>query len=154
MDVSKKTITRHAFVCPIFGPSRDFLPSKLPTYECVLRCCFEERFKLSVETSNNCVSFSKVADIVAEKIKCLYDKASIPTVTLYRIVQLINAYHDSYYKIRKSYNRDKDKTSFKQKIVEFKQSASVLFDVAACKCAIVVNCTCKKNPDVCKCEKC
>lgn len=152
MDASMKTITRHAFLCPIFGPPRDFLSSKLPTRECVLRCCFEERFKLSVKTSNKSVSFSKVAGIVAEKIKFLYEKASIPTVTLYRIVQLINAYHDSYYKIRKSYNRDKDKTSFKQKIVKFKLNASALFDVAACKCAIVVNCTCKKNPDACDCE--
>lgn len=78
MDVSKKTIMRHAFVCPMFRPPRDFLPSKLPTYECVLRCCFEERFKLSIETINKCVSFSKVADIVAEKIKFLYDQSIYP----------------------------------------------------------------------------
>lgn len=151
MDSSKKIITRHEFECPIFGHPRDFLQSKLPTHECVLRCIFEERFKLAIETNNKKVSFSKVARTVAEKVKCLYDKASIPTVSVYRIYQLVNAYHDSYYKIRKSYNRDKDKTSFKQKIEEFKLRSSSLFDVAACKCAIYVDCTCKKTPNACEC---
>lgn len=62
--------------------------------------------------NNKYVSFSKVADTASEKIKCLDNKVSIPTATKYRLVKLINAYHDSYYKIRKSYNRDKDKVSF------------------------------------------
>lgn len=99
MDVSKKIITRQAFECPIFGHPRDFLQTKLPTHEYVLRCCFDERFKLSIEIITR-TCFSKVAGTVAEKIKCLYGKASIPTVSDYRIVQLINAYHDSYYNIR------------------------------------------------------
>ena len=83
--------THLVFECPIFGHPRDFLQTKLPTHEYVLRCCFEERFKLSIETNNKSVSFSKVAGTVAEKFKCFYGKASIPTVSDYRIVQLINA---------------------------------------------------------------
>ena len=55
---------------------------------------------MCIRDSNKSVSSSKVAGTVAEKIKCLYGKASIPTVSDYRIVQLINAYHDSYYNIR------------------------------------------------------
>lgn len=152
MNTSKVSIiTRKDFECPIFGNPRDLLGNRLPTHEDVLRCCFQERFNLSCETNNKRVSFSKVAAIVANKVKCLYDKSSIPTVTEYRVVQLINAYHDSYYKLRKSYCRDKDKTTYKEKIVQFKINASSLFDIAACKCIINIECTCKKTPDACKC---
>lgn len=95
---------------------------------------------MSTETNNRSVSFSKVARTVAEQIKC-----PIP------IAQLINAYHELYYKIRKSYNCDKDKTLFKKKLDNFNLRASSLFEVAACKSIITVNCTCKKKPDACEC---
>lgn len=105
----------------------------MPTHERVLWCYFEERLKLSTETNNKSERFSKVSGTVAEKIKSLYDKASITTVSDCRIVHLINAYNGSYYKIRKLYNRDKDKTSFNQKTHEFKLRVYLLFDVVACK---------------------
>ena len=68
-----------------------------------------------------------------------YGKASILTVSSYncritdRIVQLINAYHDSYYKLRMLYNHDKNKTSFKQKINKVGWKACLLFDIAGRK---------------------
>ena len=102
-------------------------------------------------TNNKNVSFSKVASTVAKQIKCLYDKASIPSLSDCQIVKLINVYHDSYIKIRKSYKRDKDKPLFKARLEDFKLKARSLFDVAACKCTMTVNCTCQKTPDACQC---
>lgn len=119
MDAPKKVgagvLTRRDFECPIFGHPRELLSNKLPTHEDILRCCFQERFNLAIEANNKRVSFSKVAVTVGNKVKCLYDKASIPTVTEYRVVQIINTYYDSYCNVRKSYNRDKDKPTLKKK---------------------------------------
>lgn len=149
---SKKVTTRKDFECPILGNARDFPNNKLPNYEDVLLCCFQVRYEMSLYTNNKKVSFSEVANTVATKIMNLYSKASIPSVTKERIVQLINKYHDKYYKIRKSYHRDINKADFKKKIDDFKRDSALLFDMAACKCPIVVNCTCKKTKlSECKC---
>lgn len=122
----KKCITRREFECPIFGHPRDLLPNKLPTYEDVLRCCFQERYNLSLETNNKQVSFSKVSAIVANKVFNLYEKASIPSVTEYMVVQIIKSYH-LYYKLKRSYNRDRGKSTYMEKISDFKMKALKLF---------------------------
>lgn len=48
----------------------------------------------------------------------------------------------------KSFKRDKEKDKCKQKIEEFKQKASSLFDVPACKCKIAYSCNFKKVPEI------
>lgn len=83
------------------------IPLFLPTYEDVLRCCSQERFKLSVESNNKRVRFLKVASTVARNVNNLFEKASVPTVSECRLVQLITAFHEAHYKLRKSNNRDK-----------------------------------------------
>ncbi|GBL93674.1 hypothetical protein AVEN_25659-1 [Araneus ventricosus] len=90
--------SRQEFYCPIFGVPRGFLQNKLPTYERLLRLCFEERYNFSLMTNNKIVNFSKVASTVAKQIKCLYDKASILSLSDCRIVKLINVYHASFIK--------------------------------------------------------
>ena len=145
MAVAKK-ITRSDFDCPLFGCPRELPVSKLPTYQDVLRSCFHEQYILALE-SNKPVSFSQISNIVAPKVKAVFDKASIPTVTPYRIVQLINSYHNSYRNLMKSFKRDKGKDNYKQKIETFKQKALSLFDVSACKCKITYSCICKKVPE-------
>lgn len=151
MSLNKKVMTRSDFVCPFFGNPSDLNPNKLPTYKDVIKCCFQERLEVSLNCNNKYVSFSDVSESVAKKIKLLYDKASIPTVSEKRIQQLIRKYHDKYYKLRKSYPRDVNNVNFKKKIENFKNESSLLFDVAACKCPIFVNCTCKQMPNLCDC---
>lgn len=151
MDVTK-LLTRQVFDCPIFGTPKDLPTNKLPTGEEIIRCCSKERYNLALQINNKSVSFKQVTSTVTNKVISLYEKASIPTVTDKRIAQLITALHDKYYSLRKSYTRDKNKTTFKKKVDEFKQKCSLLFDVAACKCLIVVECTCKKTPDLCRCK--
>lgn len=153
MALSKK-ITRSEFDCPIFGYPKELPVSKLPSYEDVLKCFFLEHYNLAVETNNKLLnnnSFSQISNIVAPKVKQLFDKASIPTVSLYRIVQMINAYNNSYRSLMKSYKRDKEKDSFKKKVEEFKQKSLRLFDISACKCTITLDCNCRKAVDLCEC---
>nr|CAD7457485.1 unnamed protein product [Timema tahoe] len=53
-EASKK-ITRQAFECPLFGYPRDLVLNKLPTHEDVLKCCFQKRYNLALETNNKCI---------------------------------------------------------------------------------------------------
>lgn len=152
MAVPKKVITRQVFDCPIFGTPKDLPINKLPTGEEIIRSCSHERYNLAMQINNKKVSFKQVASTVTKKVITLYEKASIPTVTDKRIAQFITALHDKHYSLRKSYKRDRNKASLKNRVDEFKQKCSLLFDVAACKCLIVVECTCKKLPDLCRCK--
>lgn len=79
--------------------------SKLPTREEVLSDCFQERVVLYSETGNAIVDFLHIANKIAHKVKAIYDRASISTVTEYRTIQLIITYNDSCRKLRKSSNR-------------------------------------------------
>lgn len=89
---------------------------------------------------------------MAHIIKSNYDKASIPTVSITRIVQLVKAYNDKYSGLMRSYIRDKETPNFVKKIDVFKMQGAKSFDVSACKCVMNVNCVCKKNPDSCECS--
>ncbi|GBM97076.1 hypothetical protein AVEN_134365-1 [Araneus ventricosus] len=70
------------------------------------------------------------------------------------MVKLINAHYAKFCKLRRSYNRDKNKAFFKGKHNVFKEKYTLVFDAAACICSIVVECTCNKTPDLCECEIC
>lgn len=59
--------------------------------------------------------------------------------------------HDSYLKIRKLYKRDKNNPLFKTGLEYFKSYARSLFDVAARKCSMSVNCICQKTPSIRQC---
>lgn len=151
MAVSKK-FTRSEFNCPLFGNPKELPLSKLPTYEDVLKCFFYEHYNLVLKTNNiRLVSLSEVSNIVAQQVKSVFNKASIPTVSSYRIVQIINAYHDSYRNLMKSFKRDREKEKFKKRVDDFKQKSLLLFDVSACKCKITIDCICHKVPEFCEC---
>lgn len=113
----KYKLQTHTHCCPIFGYPKALNEINLPTYEDLLLNCFEESYEISVSSeSKKRLAFSTIADIlVATQIEMIYFKASITVVTHTRIVQMIKSYHDLYYTLRKSYNRDKNKERFKQK---------------------------------------
>jgi hypothetical protein len=164
MSSNSGVATRHSHtnVCPIFGPSRELSVNTLPTYEDVLLSCFEERKRLMLLSDTKFkVKFPPIAESVAIQVENLFMKASIPTVTHTRVVQMVTSYHEVYYKIRKSFNRDKDKDFFKKRLEIFITNArGKLFDIAACKCEIMLSCACEKKlscdcpvVQVCNCEK-
>lgn len=157
-------VTRQTIACPIIGVPKELSGLSLPTYEDILLCCLDEKYKRSLLFSPNNkkeLGFLAIADCVATQVVGIYNKATIPTVTHTRVVQLIQSYYNSYIALKKSYNRDCEKDFYKKKIEAFIQNAkSKLFDIAACKCNIALTCTCgtvcKGNYPLsvaCECDK-
>lgn len=159
--LKQSVITRQSHACPIFGLPKELGLTTLPTYEDVLLCCFNKKYELMLQ-SKKTPCFSLIADHVATQVQQLYIKSSIPTLSHSRVVQLIKSYHNVYYNLRKSYNRDIVKDNFKKKLDIFVTEAkSKLFDIAACKCKMSFACicggkSCTKDCSVtidCNCEK-
>lgn len=57
---------------------------------------------------------------MVSKLIAMYDKASIPTVTPYRIFLPTNAFHGSYHELMKSYKRYKEEEFFKKEVEDLK----------------------------------
>lgn len=105
-------VTRQSFVCPFFGSPKELSGNLLPTYEDLLLSCLEEKYKRSVLLNpkhKRAFSFVIIAQSVATQLIEIYRKASIPTVSNNRVVQLITCYYNSYLNLKKSYNRDNGK---------------------------------------------
>lgn len=139
-------VTRQFIACPIIGVPKELSGLSLPTYEDMLLCCLDEKYKRSLLFSPNNkreLGFLAIANSVGTQIIEIYNKATIPTVTHTRVVQMIQSYYNSYIALKKSYNRDCEKDVYKKKIKVFVHNAKTkLFDIAACKCNITLSCTC------------
>jgi len=149
MAVSGK-VARGEFDCPLFCCPKEIPVRKLPTCEDILECCFHEQCTVALK-ANGPIGFAQFSSIVAPRVEAIFDGASIRTVTPYRIVQLINAYYNSYRNLMKSFKRDREKEQFKGKVEEFKKKALLLFDMSACKCKITLTCHCLKSVEACEC---
>lgn len=84
------------------------------------------------------------SEIIAAKVKEIWDKASLPTVSHKRILQLIRDYHEKYRCLMKPYKERKNGSSYQEKIQKFKDDSLKLFDICSCKC---------KDSNLCSCEK-
>lgn len=157
------SVTRQRQCCPIFGMPKELSGKNLPTYEDMLRSCFEESYKASLlSLSKKKVEISLIADSVATQIEILYCKASIPMVTHKRVVHKIKTFYDAYKRLKKSYQRDKEKENYKKKVDAFVcEAKSKLFDIASCKCVMTCSHACWKKGHAldcpvivkCNCEK-
>ena len=135
-DSSKKNILRVSHVppnCLIFGTSKLFAENMLPTYEDVMKCYLFQRFQLKRQSKKD-PSAKLIAKKVSERIKSIWDKAFIPTVTDEHIYQKEIDYHTSYKKLMKSAHQ-KNAEGFKIRCDNFHQQAQHIFDVAYCKCS-------------------
>lgn len=100
------------------------------------------------------VSFSSVANAIADEIEAIYVKASLPMVSKTRILQLIRTLHDKYYNIRKNFKRDKIYQEKQKEYTKYiSDCESNLFDVCSCKCQIHLHCACDKPIDKCICAQ-
>ena len=95
-----KNSLRGKNICPIFGTPNDISENVLPTYEAVMKCYLFERAQLRQE-SNKDPSAKIIARNVAEKIKSVWVKASIPTVSHERINKKLMDYHGKYRNLMK-----------------------------------------------------
>ena len=109
MILLRKNILRVSRVppnCLIFGTSKLFAENILPTYEDVMKCYLFQRFQLKRQSKKD-PSAKLIAKKVSERIKSIWDKASIPTVTDERIYQKVIDYHSNYKKLMKSAHQKK-----------------------------------------------
>ncbi|KAE8746239.1 hypothetical protein FOCC_FOCC007111 [Frankliniella occidentalis] len=145
MSCSKFTFRQK---CPVFDTYPcDLNESRLPTYKDVLLCCLHERRRIGMLRGKNIEPlFSEISETVANKVENIFIKASIPTVSHTRVIQLLKAYHNKYITFKKVYLRDK--TGLQERRDSFVSSAQKLFDIASCKCASFESCTCPKEKKV------
>ena len=112
-DSSKKNILRVSRVppnCLIFGTSISFAVNMLPTNEDVMKCYLFQRFQLKKQSKKD-PSAKLIAKNVSERIKSIWDKASIPTVTDERIYQKLIDYHTNYKKLIQSAHQKMQRVS-------------------------------------------
>lgn len=141
--------TRSVFKCPVLGDICELKDNVLPTYDDVIKLYEWTRHqrKLELETAKEPI-FAEIADIVTSRIENIWRTASIPTVTRTRIIQMLKAYHLKYKNLLKSVQRLSE-----DKLEIFRQSSKLLFDISACKCKELIQCTCPKDKKVPKQEQ-
>ena len=101
-----------------------------------------------LKTTKKEPTVSEISDVLASKIKEIWNRATIHTVTVKRIIQLIKGHHDKYIKLL-WYPVSKRNESYEQKIKYFREQASQnLFDIASCKCVDFASCKCEKSSRV------
>lgn len=144
--------TRVASSMYLFGTEKDILPEKtivLPTYEDMIRCFYSVRLSLKGDGKKQPES-RKVANIVAQKIQEIWHRASLPTLSHRRIIEMILQFNNEYQKLLKPVKSRKT-TFLAAKLEKFKNNARRLFDICSCKCKNKLSCNCDKTrkiPDI------
>ena len=87
-------VTRKSTNCVIFGQPKVLSSSTLPSYEDVIRACQFERITL-LEILRKEPAFSTICQLVATSVIKIWNAASIPTVSLKRVKDMINNHHQN-----------------------------------------------------------
>ena len=141
-------ITRKSTNCVIFGQPKVLSSPTLPSYEDVIRACQFERISL-LEISRKEPAFSTICQLVATSVIKNWKSASIPTVSLRRVKDMINNYHQMFKKFLYNYKARANTLLSQTKLSDFRSQNKMLFDIAACKCLGFSACSCvtaKKVP--------
>ena len=135
-------------VCPVFGAPLKLPANVLPTYSDVMKFYLQTADTLTKKQKMHQSSFTDVADIVIIDVINSWSKASVPTVSHKRAVQLLKVYHTKFTYLLKPYKSRKDSDSYIGRIDTFRCEADHLFDICSCKCPDTYKCTCDKSRKV------
>jgi len=122
----------------------------LPTVEDMLIDFQWVRFDLkrASKNPNKEPTVSDVCDVLACKIKDIWCRASIPTVSVTRIIQLIKYHRDKLITLLRQPASRRNKR-YKTEVNDFRELVRrKLFDVSACECADFSSCKCEKSKKV------
>jgi hypothetical protein len=121
----------------------------LPAVEDMLMDYQWIRFDLKTSSNpNKEPTVSEISDVMANKIKDIWRRASIPTVTVTRIVQLIKGHHEKYTKLL-WYPASRRNEEYDKKVNDLRdQTRNHISDIAACKCTDFSLCKCEKSSKV------
>ena len=142
--------TRASSQCPIFGKGEDLWHRNLPTYDGVLKYYSFVRNNLKQKSLKD-PAISQILKQVVDKLKAIWESASIPILSDRRIETMLRSYHKKYCVIMKPYKGRTKCDVYTSKIDVFKNEAHMkLFDIAACKCNVLTQCSCPKEKKVTK----
>lgn len=80
----------------IFGAPKDFTGSNLPTYEDLMKCYLWIRHEQKSRDSKKEPTISTITCELVPKLCAIWEKASIPVISVSRINFLVHQYHDKY----------------------------------------------------------
>ena len=101
------------------------------------------------------MSTTELVSVIGNETVMLWQKASIPTVSIQRVKKMIIDYHDKYRNILKCVSSAGRRPGLQEKIEQFRESATKnLFDISACKCANFDECHCPAGCKVPRLEQC
>lgn len=139
--------------CVIFGNACELSDTVLPTYSDVMKHYLYER-RILKRNSNKDPSVSDISNVISRKLKDIWIKSSIPSVSQERVKKMIVDYHHKYRALLKHMKGRKESVPFKKKVDEFRSKAeSTLFDISACKCRSFTDCDCERMRKVPKEEQ-
>jgi hypothetical protein len=141
------TNTRQSSVCPILGKPAELPQNVLPTCYDVMKYCLLLQKRVKENNNGKNPSIKVVIETCTTNIEKLWIRASIPTVSHRRIVQMIRDRYEKYKNLLKSYHRRHQET-YKTRLDEFSNSTEKLFDIASCKCSDFLACQCSKSQKV------
>lgn len=128
--------------CVILGESKDLSIYVLPTIADILKyykyIISERKFQGQNRNDLN------PTFIIAKKVANIWERASIPTVSLKRTADIIGKLHKERQMLAKSFKRDEMKPSYQIKLESFRERSKMLLDVASCKCQ-AGRCCCEKE---------
>lgn len=145
--MSKRTL-RNAADCPIFGPPCLFNKFVLPTVADTLKHIIFVRNEEKEKNNGKHPPISNVFNTVAKDIIEVWTTASLPTVTIQRVKQMLKSNYDKYLHFLR-YPKSKQTENFTVKLQEWQQKCvKELFDICCCKCIEFNICTCPRENKV------
>jgi hypothetical protein len=112
----------------IFGQPVQLPERQLPTCADIFRSyCWSQK---QSDSSDECASVSDRINLLAERVKEVYSRASIPTVEFYSVTVHIKRVIEKVNQLEKYPLAKRESSSFQEKVNGFDK----LFDVCTCKC--------------------
>lgn len=140
--------TRQTTSCPVFGLPEKLPVSQLPTYNDVMKYYLFIKYELKTDKTTKEPTVHDISEKLAQEVLDIWQKASLPTVSRKRVLQLIRVYHDKYRSLMKPYHGRQTNINYQQKINTFTAESHRLFDICSCKCKLISNCSCSKDSRV------
>ena len=131
-----KNLRSSIYECPFFGKAKLMDENTLPTKADVIR------HFLYIKHVDKIRFRKKIVDPMILFLKNVWDKASIPSLSMQHIDNLIKKMLDFYDNLVYDHNRNRQLTiSHKENVDKFINDCQNLFDIATCKC-YVNKCVC------------
>lgn len=128
---------------------QDMSERQLPTYKDVLQFIFYEQDRVREQLAINSKDgkhpephIKPIIDAAAKRVELIWQKASLPTISMQRILHLIMKYYQEFRVLKKKNPATKQETHDK-KLADFKENAEQLFNVCTCKCKVNILSECE-----------